>query len=208
MQPLATNPALGRTRKGNGLLLVQRVKLRPIGRDDLPLLRTWFADPVVMRHWGQPAPLVGDDLFAADLQGRFTRFADAGYFMIQPHDGPPIGRIEFERLDPQTASAEVMILIGDRDAWGQGFGTDAMLTLLRYLFHERNLHRVALTVIASNARAVRSYEKAGFVVEGTLRDDLYFEGRYHDQTAMSILRPEFDARWGEASRSPADTAAP
>ncbi len=186
------------------MLLGQRVRLRPIGRDDLPLLRAWFADPVVMRHWGQPAPLVTEDRFAADLQGRFARFADAGYFMIQPHDAPPIGRIEFERLDPQTASAEVMILIGDRAAWGRGYGTDAMVTLLRYLFHERNLHRVALTVIAWNRRAVRSYEKAGFVVEGTLRDDLYFEGRYHDQTVMSILRPEFDARWGKGTNAAAD----
>ena len=113
------------------MLLGQRVRLRPIGRDDLPRLRAWFTDPVVMRHWAKPAPLVAEDAFAADLPGRFARFTDAGYFMIQPHDGPPIGRIEFERLDPQAASAEVMILIGDRAAWGRGFGTDAMVTLLR-----------------------------------------------------------------------------
>ena len=190
------------------MLVGQRVTLRPIGRDDLPLLRTWFADPLVMRHWGQPSPLVTDDLFVADLAGRFARFADAGYFMIQPHDGPPIGRIEFERLAPQAASAEVMILIGDRAAWGQGFGTDAMVTLLRYLFHRRNLHRIALTVIAGNARAILSYEKAGFVVEGTLRDDLYFDGRYHDQAAMGILRPEFDERWSESPTSPSEPTAP
>ncbi len=188
------------------MLLGHRVRLRPIGRDDLPLLRAWFADPEVMRHWAKPSPLVTEDAFAADLQGRFAQFADAGYFMIQLHNGPPIGRIEFERLDPQAASAEVVILIGDRAVWGQGYGTDAMVTLLRYLFHERSLHRVALTVIASNARAARSYEKAGFVVEGTLRDDLFFEGRYHDQTVMSILRPEFDARWGTATTTAPDAA--
>ncbi len=173
----------------------ERVRLRPIGRGDLPVLRVWFDDPETMRFWGIPTPLVAEDQFVADLAGRFNQFDDAGYFMIELLDGTPIGRIEYERLDPQTRSAEVMILIGAAESRGQGYGTDAMVALLRYLFHQRNLHRVALSVIAGNDRAIRAYEKVGFVAEGRLRDDLFFDGAYHDQLVMSILREEFDARW-------------
>ncbi|MGH2559165.1 MAG: GNAT family N-acetyltransferase [Thermomicrobiales bacterium] len=175
------------------------VRLRPIGPDDLSLLRRWFEDPETMRHWGTGAPLVTPHAFQDDLQGRFARFDEAGYFMIEPAEGSPIGRIDFERLSARIRSAEVMILIGDPSARGKGYGTDAMIALLRYLFHERNLHRVSLTVLAWNERAIRSYEKVGFVVEGRLRDDHFFDGRYHDQMVMGMLRPAFDARWGSAS---------
>src|SRR5262249_28107101 len=149
--------------------------------------------------WGQPSPLVVEDQFETDLGGRFRRFDEAGYFMIERLDGTPIGRIEYERLDPVARSAEVMILIGAEEGRGRGYGSEARRALLRYPFRQRNLHRVALSVIAWNERAIRSYEKVGFVVEGRLRDDLYFDGRYHDQVVMSILRDEFDTRWSVSS---------
>jgi RimJ/RimL family protein N-acetyltransferase len=147
-----------------------------------------------MRFWATPAAFLATAAFDADLRGRFSRFDDAGYFMIAI-DGNPIGRIDFEQLDEAMRSAEVMIVIGEPDERGKGYGADAMIALLRYLFHQRGLHRVALTVIAWNDRAIRSYEKIGFRAEGRYRDDLFFEGRFHDQIAMSMLRPEFEARW-------------
>jgi RimJ/RimL family protein N-acetyltransferase len=175
----------------------KRVRLRPIREDDLPLLRSWFDDPETMRYWGMPECLVPEGAFEDDLKGRFRQFDDAGYFMIERDEEVPIGRIDFENWDKRSDSVEVMILIGDQDGRGQGYGTDAMVALLRYLFHQRGLHRVWLTVIEGNERAMRSYEKVGFVVEGVLRDDVFFEGRFHSQHVMSMLRPEFDQRWGE-----------
>jgi RimJ/RimL family protein N-acetyltransferase len=177
------------------MLNERRVTLRPIRATDLPLLLQWLNDPQLMRHWAQPAPIVTEEQLARDLAGRFARFDTAGYFMIEREDGTPIGRIEFEQLDDRSRSAEVMILIGDAAARGKGYGTEAMVALLRYLFHQRNLHRVYLTVLAWNIAAQRSYAKVGFVVEGRLRDDLYFDGKFHDQFVMGILREEFDAKW-------------
>lgn len=171
--------------------------LRPLRQEDLPIMRAWFDDPAVMTHWGVSQPLVSERQFAADLEERFVRFDAAGYLAIVPRDplgAPIIGRVEWEELDRTNRAAEVMILIGNRTFWSQGYGTDALVALLRYLFWTKNLHRVSLSVLSWNARAIRSYEKAGFVVEGRLRDDVYDAGRYHDQTLMSILRSEFAAR--------------
>ena len=174
------------------------VRLRPFHRSDLPLLRAWHDDPAVMRYWGQASPLVADNRFEDDLAGRFSRFDESGYLAVvprEPVDAPPIGRVEWEGLERHNRSAEVMILIGDPAFWGHGYGTDALVTLLRYLFHVQRLRRVGLTVLSWNERAIRSYQKIGFAVEGTLRQHVFDDGRFHDETVMGVLRHEFDAHW-------------
>lgn len=71
---------------------------------------------------------------------------------------------------------------------------------LSYSFLELNLNRVELMVYAFNERAHRAYEKAGFQLEGRLRDALYREGRYHDELVMSVLRREWDDTSGGQTR--------
>jgi len=85
----------------------------------------------------------------------------------------------------------VGIGIGERDFWGKGYGTDAMNVILRYAFQELNLRRVSLTTFEYNPRAIRSYEKAGFVHEGHVRKFLLREGQRWDLLFMGILREEW-----------------
>jgi RimJ/RimL family protein N-acetyltransferase len=81
--------------------------------------------------------------------------------------------------------------IGEREFWGKGYGTDAMNVILRYAFQELNLRRVTLDTFEYNPRAIRSYEKAGFVHEGRARGYLHREGRRWDLIFMGILREEW-----------------
>lgn len=90
----------------------------------------------------------------------------------------------------------VGIGIGDREFWGKGYGTDAMNIILRFAFQELNLRRVSLDTFEYNPRAIRSYEKAGFVHEGRARKFLLREGRRWDLLFMGILREEWIARSG------------
>ncbi|HEY3313311.1 MAG TPA: GNAT family protein [Anaerolineales bacterium] len=87
--------------------------------------------------------------------------------------------------------AFVGIGIGEPDFWGKGYGTEAMQLILAYAFMELNLHRVSLDVFDYNPRAVRSYEKAGFKLEGRKRGMLLREGRRWDIIYMGILRTEW-----------------
>jgi RimJ/RimL family protein N-acetyltransferase len=98
-----------------------------------------------------------------------------------------------------AANAWVGIAIGERDCWGKGYGTDAMRLILQYAFIELNLQRVSLGVHAYNARAVRSYEKAGFCVEGAIRGETLREGRRLDGLYMGVLRQEWLARQAGAA---------
>jgi RimJ/RimL family protein N-acetyltransferase len=81
--------------------------------------------------------------------------------------------------------------LGDRAYWGKGYGTDAVRVVLRYAFTELNLRRVTLGVFAYNGRAIRSYEKAGFKVEGRLRQYIARDGQRNDMIVMGVLREEW-----------------
>jgi RimJ/RimL family protein N-acetyltransferase len=90
--------------------------------------------------------------------------------------------------------AFVGIGIGEREFWSKGYGTDAINVILRFGFEELNLRRVALDTFEYNPRAIRSYEKAGFVHEGRVRGYLYREGQRWDLIFMGLLRQEWLAR--------------
>src|SRR5579884_3974121 len=168
----------------------ERVDLRAVEPSDLPLLASWLNDPRVMRYWGRP----GQTLSVAEVAAREAADAARGNsrkYIIQTKDGHPVGQIDYYDLDWQNRSASVSILLGDPEYWGGGYGTSAMRALLGYLFRELDLHRVALTVHESNVRARLSYEKNGFVVEGTLRDWAYFEGTFTNGLAMAVLQDDF-----------------
>jgi len=96
-------------------------------------------------------------------------------------------------VDVVHSEAMMGLAIGERDHWGKGYGTDMMRVTLRYMFLELNLARVTLSVYEYNPRALRSYEKAGFRIEGKTRSERVFEGRRFDAISMGILREEWEA---------------
>ena len=81
--------------------------------------------------------------------------------------------------------------IGDRADWSKGYGSEALRLALRYAFTELNLHRVSLTVLEGNARAIRAYEKAGFVLEGQSREYSRYDGQWLGEVFMGILREDW-----------------
>jgi len=89
------------------------------------------------------------------------------------------------------SEAWVGLGIGDRDFWGKGYGTDMMKMCLRYAFLELGVQRVSLGLHEYNPRALRSYEKAGFRLEGRTRKDILREGKRTDTLWMGILRDEW-----------------
>ena len=94
-------------------------------------------------------------------------------------------------VDMIHSEAWVGIGIGEREFWGKGYGTEAMKLCLQYAFTELNLYRVSLGLHDYNPRALKSYEKAGFRLEGRSRKDTLREGRRTDGLWMGILRDEW-----------------
>jgi RimJ/RimL family protein N-acetyltransferase len=102
-----------------------------------------------------------------------------------------LGDMVLDVVHWNTGDAFVGVVIGEREQWGKGLGTEAMKLLLEFAFTEVNLRRVTLTVFGYNPRAIRSYEKAGFRHEGRLRQTLLREGKRWDMLYMGILRDEW-----------------
>ena len=174
------------------MIVGEKVRLRPIERDDLPRFVRWFGDPEVRRHLALflPFSLAQEERWFEGLLGRLERQEDV-LLAIETADGVHIGNIGLHAIDWQNRSTELGIAIGEKAYWGQGYGTDAIRTLLGLAFHEMNLHRVFLRVDADNARGIRCYEKAGFQREGVSREVVFKGGQYQDQYIMSILESEF-----------------
>lgn len=100
----------------------------------------------------------------------------------------PLGSVYIRDIDRKHSKAEYGIFIGEETARGRGVGTAAAGLMLQYCFEEEQLHRIYLRVLADNLQAIRSYEKAGFVREGLLRDDVFLEGRYRDIIWMAAVQ--------------------
>lgn len=107
-------------------------------------------------------------------------------------DDKLIGFIILMRIKPVHGEGWVGIGIGEQAYRGRGYGTDAMQLVLRFAFQEMNLHRVSLDAVATNARAVRSYQKAGFVLEGQTRGTDFRNGIRDNLVTMGILKTEWE----------------
>jgi RimJ/RimL family protein N-acetyltransferase len=167
------------------------VNLRAVETSDYVLLCQWLNQSDVMLYWGRPGNTVSVDEVARSEQAQAAR-GNSRKYIIETHEGHPIGQIDYYDLDWQARSAWVSILVADANYWGNGYGTDAMRALLSYLFRQLGLHRVTLTAHESNERAIRSYEKNGFVREGKLREWAYFNGKWENGIIMSVLDQEFE----------------
>jgi len=171
------------------MILGERTRLRAIEREDVPTFVRWFNDPDVRRFLDMYLPMSKaeeEQWFEAYLKNDSSRF-----FGIETGEGVFIGNVGLHGIDWKNRSAVLGIVIAEKEYWGQGYGSDAVNTLLGFAFNEMNLHRIHLSVFDFNERAIHCYEKCGFRREGRAREALFREGRYHDAIHMAILRREF-----------------
>ena len=127
------------------------------------------------------------------MEKELEKYSDTMYWFTirSAADNQLLGDINLDVVGWNSRDAFVGLGIGPRDFWGKGYGTEAMQLALQFAFTELNLHRVTLTVFEYNPRAIRSYEKAGFRLEGRLRGAILREGRRWDVLYMGVLRDEW-----------------
>jgi diamine N-acetyltransferase len=169
-----------------------QVRLRPLEERDLPTCVEWMHDREVTR-WlasvGEPPTLEEEQ----EWYDRRRADPDSVMWAIETAEGQLIGNVEL-RLTPAARRAEIGIVIGDKSEWSKGYGTHTVGLVLRYAFKELELNRVELTTDEENHRAIRCYEKCGFVREGLLRQHRFVDGDFGNTLIMAVLREEWRGR--------------
>lgn len=183
----------------------KRVRLRAPERSDIPQFAAWLNDPEV-----RAGLLINLPMSVAEEENWFESMlkrpaaehpmvieirkegaGEAGGAGTATESWEMIGNCGYNDIDWRCRAGELGIFIGAKQYWNQGYGTEVMELLVRHGFETLNLNRVCLQVYANNPRAVRSYEKAGFVHEGCKRQAMYKDGQYVDILLMSVLRSEW-----------------
>lgn len=152
-----------------------RVALRPIAPEDRGPLKAIRDEPEVIRWWGeQAAEWPGDD--------------DTVEEWVVELDGELIGLVQFwEEPDEDYRHADIDILLATK-VHGQGWGSDTMRAVIRYLTEQRGHHRLTLTTWPHNARAIHLYEKVGFRKVGVTRQsERGADGTWHDELLMEYV---------------------
>ena len=170
-------------------ILGRRIRLRAIERSDIPTFVRWLNDPEVVENLLLYLPI--SQAQEEQWFENYLKDTDRHIFGIETLDGKLIGNVALESINWKDRCAELGIVIGEKDQWDKGYGTEAVCTLLGFAFREMNLHRVFLRVFDDNTRAIHCYEKCGFQHEGRLREAEFSSGRYRDELLMGILRSEF-----------------
>ncbi len=167
------------------------VVLRRHVPENVAAFQRWYADPEVARLARyQDAPMRSDEI------DRFFQLRALGHesLTMAIHERASdrlIGSCAFSQVDGENGSAMYHITIGEKDAWGRGYGTETTRLMLDHAFGTLGLHRIALTVFEFNERAIRAYRRCGFLVEGRARESIWRDGRWWDEVAMSVLASEW-----------------
>lgn len=169
------------------------VALGPLIKEDLDRLWKWVNDKEVTQYLH-----LFPKIFSREAEEKWLERAlelsekDMIFAILLKPDYKHIGNVGLHRINWINSHAEVGILIGEKQYWGQGLGTEALILTLDYAFHVLGLHKVYLRVMEFNKRGIRCYEKVGFKHVGRLRQHIYRGGRYWDILFMDITAKEFD----------------
>jgi len=168
----------------------KKVYLRPFSPDDIPVWAKWFNDLSVVEHMNK-----GVFPNTEEQQSRFLRNlgksrTDVQFAIVLQDKDVLIGTAGIHKIDWIHRHGSISLMIGDKRYWGSGLGTEAIGLAVKHAFTKLNLHRLTSGMWSSNLAARKSFEKNGFLLEGTLKDSYFYKDRYVDEWVLGLVREE------------------
>jgi len=151
----------------------------------------WLNDPEVTRFQNKGIFPNTREKQRTYYQSMMDSRSDVLLAIVEKDSGEHIGSVGLHSIDWVHRSAELGILIGERQYWGRGYGKLAWGMITWYGFEVLNLHRIHAIIIKGNNPSLKAAQASGFTKEGEMRDRFFKNGRYHSATLMSILEGEY-----------------
>lgn len=163
------------------------MKIRKIEPGDSENIVRWRNQPFVLENFLDRQKLTVEKhnewYEKMVLSGKVHQF-------IIVENGRDIGSVFLKNVDFDNFKAEFGIFIGEKEYIGRGYGTTAANLICEYAFSTLHLHKIYLRVLADNLRAIKSYEKVGFIVEGTSMDDSWNGEKFVNVIYMALINHE------------------
>lgn len=173
-------------------LVGEKVALGPRRRDLLPLYLKWINDFEVCRTLAvqmRPRTMEFEEQW---WEGAAHDDRGVAFTIYERETLRPIGNTDLTDIDTYHRTASFGLMIGEKECWGKGYGTEATRLMLEYGFTVLGVHNIMLEVYGYNERAIRTYRRAGFKEIGRRREALQFCGKAHDVILMDCLATEFE----------------
>ncbi len=165
------------------------VLLRPHRESDKQAFAAVARNEEFYRLLGAAAPTELSRAQEAELW--FQKKTDPTHSWAVEVDLKCVGSVFLHSIEPDNRRARFAIELFDPAYWGRGIGTSATRQVVRFAFEILRLHRLDLRVLTVNTRAIRCYERCGFVKEGVQRDTLFNDGEWFSDLWMSMLESEY-----------------
>ena len=169
----------------------EKIALGPARRDLLPLYQRWINDFEVIRTLGarlRPMTWEAEEAWYVE-----TSKSDTLFTIYERATMRPIGNTGLHDIDHLHRTAEFGILIGEKECWGKGYGTETTRLMLDYGFNGLGLHNIMLTAFSFNERGLRAYTRAGFREIGRRREAFRLGGDAYDVVYMDCLATGFES---------------
>jgi len=173
------------------MIKVAQVVLRLLEPEDLNQLYIFRNDYEITRHLGGFSAGFSHSDLKEWLESHRQRNDEIIWAIATQKDNICIGHVGLYQIDYRVRKADFGILIGDTNQQGKGIGKAVSSVILNYGFQQLNLHKVSLSVLATNERAIKLYHSIGFQKEGIMRDEQFRDGKYVDSIIMSCLEQEW-----------------
>jgi len=167
------------------------VTIRHLEESDRKIYHKWINDRDLVNFNKVYRPI--SEANHNDWFDKVTKKHDLVIFsIVENNNNFLIGSCSLRNIDYFHKNARLQIRIGESDKRSKGFGSEAVFLLLCHAFEDLNLERVYLNVFVNNKRAIKAYNRIGFIEEGLLRRAVFINGSYIDAKLMSVLKDEFN----------------
>ncbi len=158
----------------NDMITVTKVRLRNKKLSDARNDYTWQTDQELAQLDAAPLLTISFAQYLLDYTWEL-RLPSPGRrrFAVETLDGAYIGNCSYYDINETKGEAELGIIIGNRDYWDKGYGTDVVLTLVNHIFQQTSLNRIYLKTLEPNTKAQKCFEKCGFTRYGHAVKDGY-----------------------------------